>query len=979
MTGNLTILSTLLSGQTHAIRIFLCVTALWGIAGVATIILWRGSAAVRHRIWALACAASLVLPALIFLLPEVRIGPPAQIRRDTVSPMAANPVESRSIIERGGVTSDARLAVITPKTTSPNPEPDTAGDRSSWLVVSWQAWLIVAWVIPFIWLMVRHGRAIRAAKNMIASATPITNEPMLQTFTHLVGKMALRRIPALVESRHTTSPLFVGSVHSAIVLPESWRGWSLEHMGAVLTHELAHAHRRDVLWQGVARLACAVYWFHPMAWVAARRMRLEREIACDDWVLRGGQSATVYARWLLDLATALRAATAMKMPDMAAVAMAAHVPLERRIAAIFDPQRKRLPVSRRAGFNMILTSVIALLFLSTLNPLAPREVRAVSPDGTRTVAQLLQKKESPTDPTNSKPARIIPVSVMDAEGRPIAGAWVVATSDLYNVGESTTDASGHASVRVPIDMALDYVLATKERVGLDYALFWRKDETHNDPYHLEPDFAGTIKLTLNGAKSVTIHATDDRHKPLGGVTVSPWYFEKPKHGGVLNLSGIVFSRTIDAGGAVTVRNLGENAFSRPTDAGGAVRFNTIPADQMKTIQFNSYLDGYTASNYCLVEVKDQDADATTVLIAKVQLTGKVLDQEGKPADGATVQICGFDRDAGKDFQETVKTGPEGNFVVRVAANMYYLFMADRGRTMSIGERCIINRESPESIQLKLLPSTRIFGTLTAGPTHKPVAGELLCFQQSEGHPLIPEWKTTDVDGNFEFFASQGEWNLFEYHQNTSDGSVSRVVVKDEAEIRVNLVASHEKSGLRPLNGRVVEKEHPERNVAETLLSSYATGSEYGNVGAGVADGKGSFAIDRPDTDVYLYATNVDRSLGGITHIAAKDDTVTVAISPTASAHGRVVDSSGTPAVNRTVRFDIHFVSSPGNITERFGGTVKTGADGAYKIDGLVTGYAYEVMVVMAEDSDGVGRSYRSLGVAKAVKAENVDLGEFKIP
>lgn len=49
----------------------------------------------------------------------------------------------------------------------------------------------------------------------------------------------------------------------------------------------------------------------------------------------------------------------------------------------------------------------------------------------------------------------------------------------------------------------------------------------------------------------------------------------------------------------------------------------------------------------------------------------------------------------------------------------------------------------------------------------------------------------------------------------------------------------------------MEKEHPERNVPEALLSSYAPGFEYGNVGAGVADGKGSFAIDRPDTDVYL--------------------------------------------------------------------------------------------------------------------------------
>lgn len=244
MTGNLPILSALLPGPTHAIRILLCVTALWSTGGVATMILYSGTAAVRHRVWALACAASLLLPALIFLLPEVSIGPPEQIHRATVSPIVTTPVEPRSIVERGAFKSDTRLADSSPKATSRNPEPATAVHSSPWLALSWRAWLIIAWAIPFLWLMVRHGRAIRAAKNMIASATPIIDEITVQSFAHLVGKMAVRQIPALVESRHTTSPLCAGSLHSAIVLPESRRGWSLEQMGTALTHELAHAHRR---------------------------------------------------------------------------------------------------------------------------------------------------------------------------------------------------------------------------------------------------------------------------------------------------------------------------------------------------------------------------------------------------------------------------------------------------------------------------------------------------------------------------------------------------------------------------------------------------------------------------------------------------------------------------------------------------------------------------------------------------------------
>jgi beta-lactamase regulating signal transducer with metallopeptidase domain len=38
----------------------------------------------------------------------------------------------------------------------------------------------------------------------------------------------------------------------------------------VLAHELIHVHRRDVPRQVLGRLALALYWFHPLSWVAAR-------------------------------------------------------------------------------------------------------------------------------------------------------------------------------------------------------------------------------------------------------------------------------------------------------------------------------------------------------------------------------------------------------------------------------------------------------------------------------------------------------------------------------------------------------------------------------------------------------------------------------------------------------------------------------------------------------------------------------------
>src|SRR5258706_596287 len=65
--------------------------------------------------------------------------------------------------------------------------------------------------------------------------------------------------------------------------------------------------RRDLLAQTIAQVACCLYWFHPLAWLALRELRKEREQACDDGVLRIGVPAHEYASHLMELARSLAA------------------------------------------------------------------------------------------------------------------------------------------------------------------------------------------------------------------------------------------------------------------------------------------------------------------------------------------------------------------------------------------------------------------------------------------------------------------------------------------------------------------------------------------------------------------------------------------------------------------------------------------------------------------------------------------------
>ena len=100
-----------------------------------------------------------------------------------------------------------------------------------------------------------------------------------------------RESPALLASEHVTVPFTSGVLRPVVVVPATALAtWTDERIRVVLLHELAHVRRRDCLVQAMSQVACAAYWFNPLTWIAARRLRAERERACDDLVLEAGHA-----------------------------------------------------------------------------------------------------------------------------------------------------------------------------------------------------------------------------------------------------------------------------------------------------------------------------------------------------------------------------------------------------------------------------------------------------------------------------------------------------------------------------------------------------------------------------------------------------------------------------------------------------------------------------------------------------------------
>ena len=136
------------------------------------------------------------------------------------------------------------------------------------------------------------------------------------------------------------TPMTWGAIRPVILLPAYVEDWPAEQRDVVIRHERAHIERRDWLWQAFAQVMTAVFWFHPLVWLAAAQMRQEAEHAADDATLATGVQAPDYADRLMAVARQLSGHS----PD-AAVAMVRRPALTSRIAAILDTARTRTGAS----------------------------------------------------------------------------------------------------------------------------------------------------------------------------------------------------------------------------------------------------------------------------------------------------------------------------------------------------------------------------------------------------------------------------------------------------------------------------------------------------------------------------------------------------------------------------------------------------------------------------------------------------------
>jgi len=213
-----------------------------------------------------------------------------------------------SVSVRVPVSSQTTSALASPHS-APTAVPDIA--RSGWTLVvraqetsavPLQQWVLPIWIVGVMLFSLRavgsSAHALKATRRGAPADSGLT--AMVTTVATRVG--VTRRVRVLT-SALSHGPATIGALRPVILIPPAaLAGLTPQQLEAIIAHELAHIRRHDYLVNLFQVLVETLFFYHPAIWWASRRIRIERELCCEDVAVRCCGDRLGYAQALTTLA-----------------------------------------------------------------------------------------------------------------------------------------------------------------------------------------------------------------------------------------------------------------------------------------------------------------------------------------------------------------------------------------------------------------------------------------------------------------------------------------------------------------------------------------------------------------------------------------------------------------------------------------------------------------------------------------------------
>ncbi|MBV8637054.1 MAG: pentapeptide repeat-containing protein [Candidatus Eremiobacteraeota bacterium] len=292
-----------LLGPVARIGIAILLNGLWQgaliafLTWIALYVFRSANATTRYAVWSLALLAVLVVP-VVTSLSRVSVETAPATTHGASS--ASTHVWARS----------SHVNRTAPATTVTHASPAQQAPAARVSIPSLQLHvpefiapvIFTLWVLAALVILIRLIVAFLALERLKHDSLPLSVEyrdSMPRWMNALKGSRDVR----ICVSDDIEVPIAVGLFDSMVLLPAHLvHSLDPSEIDQISLHELGHLLRGDDWTNAVQRIASALLFFNPAVWFISRQMDVEREVACDDYVLQLTGQVRPYAFCLTKMA-----------------------------------------------------------------------------------------------------------------------------------------------------------------------------------------------------------------------------------------------------------------------------------------------------------------------------------------------------------------------------------------------------------------------------------------------------------------------------------------------------------------------------------------------------------------------------------------------------------------------------------------------------------------------------------------------------
>jgi len=182
----------------------------------------------------------------------------------------------------------------------------------------WAFILFITWLLIACLGTLRLAVGVWRVHGLLRTCSVVNTSDLEPAIRKIITEFCSSKSATIATSEKVSVPTAIGFMNPKIVIPRwALRELTPQALNNILLHEFAHLQRWDGWTNLLQKFLRSVFCFHPAVWWIESRLSLEREMACDDYVVAQTKDGHGYAKCLIGLLERRLAGSALAMAQSA--------------------------------------------------------------------------------------------------------------------------------------------------------------------------------------------------------------------------------------------------------------------------------------------------------------------------------------------------------------------------------------------------------------------------------------------------------------------------------------------------------------------------------------------------------------------------------------------------------------------------------------------------------------------------------------